>query len=111
MHERNYAKMRAAETGGSGLGPPEIDIQQAKQQAAQQQQTGTQGAQKAQQAQAAQTPIPAPPAPSGPVGVTTPFPVQAGEPKGGTEQPPVGANPQPEPPPPGAQPGPPEQQT
>lgn len=72
-------KMKQAQTGGSlGLGPSDIEKEQAQQQSAQAKTQATQQAQTASQAQAAQSPVNAPPAPSGPVGVSTPFSAQKG---------------------------------
>lgn len=96
-HERNYQKMRAAQSGGSGLGPSAAERQQAQQTEAMQQQATAQGAQQAQQAQAQQAPISAPPAPSGPQGVTQPYPAQAGpqpKPEAPPAQPPAAPAPQ-----------------
>lgn len=81
VHEGQYQKMRAAETGGAGpgLAPTEAEQSLERQQAVLQQRAATQGAQQAQQAQQqSQAPQP-PPAPSSPQGVTQPYPAQAGQ--------------------------------
>lgn len=80
--EGNYEKMRAAETGGSELGPTEFAAQQQKQAGAMIQNQALQGAQQAAQAQAAQTSPQAAPAPAGPQGVSTPYPAQKPSQKG-----------------------------
>jgi hypothetical protein len=90
-HEISYSKMRAAQTGGYGLGPPEMDITQAKQTTALQQEAAAQGAQQAQRAQAAQVQAPPPAAPSGPVGVSEPYPATASEEPSAPQQPPQGS--------------------
>lgn len=80
-YEAHYAKMRAAQTGGSlvGVGPSEMEQTAIQQQGALQQQAATQGAVQATQAQAAQTPRIPPAAPSGPQGVSEPYPAQRGQ--------------------------------
>jgi hypothetical protein len=80
-HEKEAAKMHAAETGGGGegLGPEEEAQLLAKQQQTLQQQAAVQGQKQAQQAQAQQTPNAPPPAPTGAQGVTQPYPAQAGQ--------------------------------
>jgi len=79
-HEREEAKMHAAQTGGAGpgLGPEEEAQLLAKQQQTLQQKAAAQGQQAAAQAQAQQTPIQPPPAPTGSQGVSQPYPAQAG---------------------------------
>ena len=78
-HEANAKKMQAARTGGSPLGPSEMEQTAAQQQGAMQQQAGIAGQAQATQAQAAQAPTSPPPAPSGPAGTTQPYPAQRGE--------------------------------
>jgi hypothetical protein len=80
-HERQYQKMRAAQTGGggAGLGPEEEAQLLAKQQQTLQQQAAAQAQQQAAQAQAQQQPHGPPPAPTGPQGVSQPYPAQAGQ--------------------------------
>ena len=92
--EKNAAKMRAAQTGGSGeLGQTEMDQTAITQRGALDQQSDTQAAQQAVQAQGAQAPVNAPPAPTGPQGETVPYTAQKGA-VGGS-----GPTPQPAPPP------------
>jgi hypothetical protein len=90
FHEKNAAKMRAAQTGGSpGLGPTEAEQSLAKQQQTLQQQAATTGAVSAQQAQAGEPAQPTPPpAPAGAAGVTKPYSTQAGAVGGAGEAPP-----------------------
>jgi hypothetical protein len=80
-HEAHYAKMRAAQSGGTSedemaLAPPEIPQKQEQGQRAAEQRQSAQAAVKAQQAQAAQMPVTPPPAPSGPAGVSEPYQAQ-----------------------------------
>ena len=79
--ERNAKKMKAAQTSGGaeGLGPSQIQTQQADQASALQQENASQGTAKNLEAQAQKIPVEAPsaPGPSG-AGATKPFPAQAG---------------------------------
>jgi hypothetical protein len=98
FQEKNAAKMKAAQTGGSpGLGPTEAEQALAKQQQALQQQAATTGAASAAQAQAGQSPQATPPAaPAGPQGTETPYSSQAKE-VGGAGEPPQNQGPPPAP--------------
>jgi len=102
VHERNYKKMKAAQSGQE-LGPSQFLQQQEQQAGALQRQAATQGASQASQAQAGMTTPNAPPAPSGPAGVSQPFPAQAKPgavpttgkaPSGGTGEPSEGEAPE-----------------
>jgi hypothetical protein len=91
VHEGNYRKMHAAQTGGASepMGPSDIDLVQVKQRSA-----GVQAA----QAQAGQSAPNAPPASSGPVGTNQPYPAQAGpQPEANVQQPSPGAQASPPP--------------
>lgn len=79
-HEASYRKMKAAQTGGRGLGPSAMETAAAAQTGAMQKQAETQGAAQAAQAQGGQPTIPPPPAaPGGPAGVSAPYAAQRGE--------------------------------
>jgi hypothetical protein len=107
-HERNYQRMRAAQTGGDQeLGPGQFEQEQSKQAQSIEQQATAAGEQKAAQAQSAKAPVSAPPAPAGPAGVSAPYPAQAkpgamptgGMPKGQPQQqqqPPAAPGPEPQ---------------
>lgn len=90
-HEANYAKMRAAQTGGGGLGASKMETAASQQTGAIQQQAATAGQAQAAQAQAAQVPNAPPPAPSGAAGVSQPYPAEEEETPPGVPEAPGGA--------------------
>jgi hypothetical protein len=93
--EASAAKMKAARSGGAGLGPPRFDIEAAQQQGALQQQAATAGDETAAQAQGAQAgasgpptapPPPAPAAAKAPPVAAAQLPVQPPAAPGPPEQ-------------------------
>jgi hypothetical protein len=76
--EASAAKMKAAQTGGTALGPSEFEQKEVQQQGALEQQMTTQGAAQGAQARAQQTSVTPPAAPAGPQGTTVPYAAQKG---------------------------------